>query len=61
MDKTINSITYNPYLPKLLLFGDSITQRAYSYAEGKTFVFGAAFSDGMFQLCLQHNPSLTLS
>lgn len=48
MDNTIKSITFNAYLPKFLLFGDSITQYAYSYDKGKTFVLGAQLSDSKY-------------
>lgn len=49
--REIQSITFDAHLDKLMLFGDSITQRAFSLSEGQlsfsngSFVMGAALSD----------------
>lgn len=49
--REIQSITFDAHLDKVLLFGDSITQRAFSLSEGQmssggaSFVMGAALAD----------------
>ena len=50
LPNSIQSIKYNPVFDKVLLFGDSITQRCYSLDEGKcengdSFILGSALSD----------------
>lgn len=53
LDNAIKNVTMNPNLGKFLLYGDSITQRCFSYQEGKTFLFGPALTDGMYALIIK--------
>lgn len=51
LDVTLKKVTFEAHVPKVLLFGDSITQRCYSMQEGKyensdeVFILGSALSD----------------